>query len=130
MGSRKREDVGAPLSRVLQMLVRFELPSSSSASVLQCQKPGRLKHLGFLYLICSFFSNCIPKPLTELLKLIRLLRQIMSSTLDRAIGEGAEYLWLRSGEESVRDTEHEQLPEPTQETLFSPTAPHVVYSHQ
>lgn len=92
LGSRKRENVGAHLSHVLQMLVRFELPSSSSASLLWCQKPGRLKHLGLLYLICSFFSNCIPKLLAKLLKIIQLLRQIMSSTLERAIGEGAKYL--------------------------------------
>ena len=92
LGSRKRENVGAHLSHVLQTLVRFELPSSSSASLLWCQKPGRLKHLGLLYLICSFFSNCIPKLLAKLLKIIQLLRQIMSSTLERAIGEGAKYL--------------------------------------
>ena len=123
LGSRKRENVGGPLSHVLQTLVRFELRSSSSAPLLWCQKPGRLKHLGLLYLICSLFSNCIPKLLAKLLKIIQLLRQIMSSTLDRATGEGAEYLQLRSGEESVSDTEHEQLPELTQETLQSNCPP-------
>ena len=80
LGSRKRENVGGPLSHVLQTLVRFELRSSSSAPLLWCQKPGRLKHLGLLYLICSLFSNCIPKLLAKLLKIIRLLRQIMSSS--------------------------------------------------
>lgn len=82
---------------------------------------------GFLYLSCIICSSCLPKLLMELLKIMWLLRQIMSNTLSSAMGEGGECLQLRFQKESVgkRDQNEgkswwEKHPSPAE---FSPLVP-------
>lgn len=58
---------------------------------------------GFPYLNCSICLNCIPKLLTELLKIMWLLKQIMTNTQIRAMVERGGCLRLRfEREKSVK----------------------------